>query len=65
MIDGIEWRKAGQSSTQGGECVELSTNIAEVTYICDSKDPHGPRLALRAADLAALVGRIKSGFLDL
>ncbi|MQY05600.1 DUF397 domain-containing protein [Actinomadura macrotermitis] len=64
MIHRIEWRKAGSSKIEG-ECVELSTNATEVTYIRDSKDPHGPRLALRAAGLAALVGRIKSGALDL
>ncbi|MQY05602.1 DUF397 domain-containing protein [Actinomadura macrotermitis] len=64
MIDGIEWRKANNSRTNN-ECVELSTNVADVTLIRDSRDPHGPRLTLRPVGLAVLVGRIKSGALDL
>ncbi|MFC9977995.1 DUF397 domain-containing protein [Spirillospora sp. NPDC127200] len=60
----IEWRKSNHS--QGaGECVEVSTNVADVTLIRDSKDPSGPRLVLGRDDVAGLLGRIKAGALDL
>ncbi|MQY05603.1 DUF397 domain-containing protein [Actinomadura macrotermitis] len=66
MSNDIEWRKSSRSNTStSGECVELSTNVTEVTHVRDSKDSRGPRLTLRPAGLAALVGQIKSGALDL
>ncbi|MFH9423626.1 DUF397 domain-containing protein [Streptomyces sp. NPDC017529] len=41
------WFKSGYSSTDGGECVEIAT-CPHVTYVRDSKDPQGPRLAVGA-----------------
>ncbi|WP_067821666.1 DUF397 domain-containing protein [Actinomadura kijaniata] len=59
MIRTLLWRKASRSGDNGLECVELSTNATDVTYIRDSKDPEGPRLSLPHLDLAHLIHSIK------
>ena len=50
------WRKSSRSSGQGGECVEL----AYAGAMRDSKNPHGPALAV---DLTPLLAAVKSGHL--
>ncbi|GAA1558451.1 hypothetical protein GCM10009678_46830 [Actinomadura kijaniata] len=59
MSGPLEWRKAKRSSDQGGECVELTTNATNVTYVRDSKDQEGPRLTLSRPALAKLIHSIK------
>jgi hypothetical protein len=55
-----EWRKSSRSGPEGGECVELSTNLGKVTRIRDSKNPEGPSLVLGQRGLEALLGRLRS-----
>ncbi|WP_067491195.1 DUF397 domain-containing protein [Actinomadura hibisca] len=62
----IHWRKSSRSQGQGqGECVEVSTNVADATLVRDSKDPSGPHLLLGRDDVAGLFDHIKAGALDL
>ncbi|WP_018656053.1 DUF397 domain-containing protein [Actinomadura flavalba] len=61
----IEWRKSTRSQGDGGNCVELSTNVTEAVRIRDSKNPTGPHLALTRPHLAGLLTDVKSGSLDL
>ncbi|MGI5170568.1 DUF397 domain-containing protein [Spirillospora sp. CA-253888] len=56
----ILWRKASRSTAQGGDCVEVSTNVVDHILIRDSRAPETGHLTLRRATLAALVSRIKS-----
>ncbi|MEU8799097.1 DUF397 domain-containing protein [Spirillospora sp. NPDC048819] len=61
----IHWRKSSHSQGGGqGECVEVSTKTPAL-LIRDSTDPEGPRLSVERGALAALVGHIKAGDLDL
>ncbi|MFI0448585.1 DUF397 domain-containing protein [Actinomadura sp. 6N118] len=64
MNDRVLWRKSKRSSTQGGECVEVSTNTADVTLIRDSKAPASGHLALGSRELAGLMREIKAGRYD-
>lgn len=41
-----EWRKPSRSGTNGGNCVEVATNVTGVVAVRDSKDPSGPRLVV-------------------
>ncbi|MEU5882175.1 DUF397 domain-containing protein [Spirillospora sp. NPDC047279] len=61
MVDRIQWRKSSHSQGGQGECVELSTNVQDVTLIRDSKDPGGACLVVGRRELAALVNDIKAG----
>jgi hypothetical protein len=58
------WRKASRSNTQGGDCVELAALDGKIG-VRDSKNPSAGHLAVAKVELAALVGRIKAGELDL
>ncbi|MGK5556471.1 DUF397 domain-containing protein [Actinomadura kijaniata] len=59
MSGPLAWRKASRSNEEGLECVELSVGTADPTYLRDSKDPEGPRLALPRPALASLIHSIK------
>ncbi|MGI5520317.1 DUF397 domain-containing protein [Micromonospora sp. CA-259024] len=43
-LTGAVWRKSTRSGDNGGNCVEVATNLADVVAVRDSKDPAGPRL---------------------
>jgi hypothetical protein len=40
-----EWMRSSYSTSDGPDCVEVATAPAH-NLVRDSKDPHGPRLAL-------------------
>ncbi|MFD7663041.1 DUF397 domain-containing protein [Streptomyces sp. NPDC059788] len=51
------WVKSSYSDN-GGDCVEVATNLVAsrgVIPVRDSKDPYGPVLTLRSAAFAGLV----------
>lgn len=52
------WVKSSYSNGQGGECIEWAPGHAAATgkyLVRDSKDPHGPHLALTRDGFAGLV----------
>lgn len=46
-LSGAVWRKSTRSGDNGGDCVEVATNLAEVV-VRDSKDSTGPLLTFTA-----------------
>ncbi|MFI0448583.1 DUF397 domain-containing protein [Actinomadura sp. 6N118] len=61
----VQWRKSSRSQQGGqGECVEVSTNTADVTLIRDSRAPASGHLALGSRELAGLMREIKAGRYD-
>ncbi|MGW5414608.1 DUF397 domain-containing protein [Actinomadura geliboluensis] len=58
------WRKSSRSSGGGQNCVEVA-GTPRVVLIRDSKDATGPRHVVTPDVFRDLVGRIKSGRLDL
>ncbi|MFE7615633.1 DUF397 domain-containing protein [Streptomyces sp. NPDC057496] len=57
------WVKSSYSGN-GGTCVEWAPTHASATGIVpvrDSKDPHGPVLAVPAASFASFVAGVKAG----
>ncbi|WP_282698352.1 DUF397 domain-containing protein [Streptomyces sp. CC208A] len=54
-------------SGQGGQCVEVATNLAATigaVPVRDSKTPVGPALALSASAFSAFIESVKGGQLD-
>jgi hypothetical protein len=55
-LTGATWRKSSFSGNNGGQCVEiaavsdLSAGHERMIVVRDSKDPHGPLLALTRED---------------
>ncbi|WP_184544497.1 DUF397 domain-containing protein [Streptosporangium becharense] len=58
------WRKSSRSGSNGGQCVEVATNLPGVVAVRDSKDPGGPKLLFTPADWQAFVGGVKNGEFD-
>ncbi|WP_131736013.1 DUF397 domain-containing protein [Actinomadura roseirufa] len=64
-MEKIQWRKSSHSGSGAqSDCVEVA-NLAGNIGVRDSKDPHGPTIALPAAGFRDLVGWIKRGTYDL
>jgi hypothetical protein len=60
-LTGAQWRKSSRSGNSGGQCVEVADNLPSIVGIRDSKDPHGPRLAVSMAAWAAFAAAVKTG----
>ncbi|MFI5619579.1 DUF397 domain-containing protein [Streptomyces sp. NPDC051567] len=51
-------------SDNGGQCVEVATNLVAprgVVPVRDSKNPHGPALIFRSAAFASFTASVKAG----
>ncbi|MEU5563625.1 DUF397 domain-containing protein [Micromonospora musae] len=48
-LTGAVWRKSTRSGGNGGNCVEVATNLPSIVAVRDSKDPEGPALAFDPA----------------
>lgn len=57
------WRKSSYSAN-GGNCVEVASNLPGIVVVRDSKDPDGPNLALTEQAWSAFIERIKRRVLD-
>jgi Domain of unknown function (DUF397) len=55
-----EWRKASRSSSNGGNCVEVARNLPGIVAVRDSKNPHGPVLAISRDDWADFITHLQS-----
>ncbi|MBO4204829.1 DUF397 domain-containing protein [Micromonospora echinofusca] len=63
MVDltGAQWRKSTRSAGNGGECVEVADNLADVVAVRDSKDPAGPVLTFTPTAWATFVHSTRRG----
>lgn len=43
-LTGAWWRKSRHSGSNGGNCVEVATNLPGIVAVRDSKHPDGPTL---------------------
>jgi hypothetical protein len=65
QLDGAQWRKSSYSGTNGGQCVEVASNLPGTVAVRDSKDTVGPVLAVSDQAWSAFVRGIKRGEFDL
>ncbi|GAA1335701.1 DUF397 domain-containing protein [Actinocatenispora thailandica] len=54
------WRKSSRSGGNGGQCVEVASNLPGVVAIRDSKDPSGPVLVVETPAFRAFAATVKS-----
>ncbi|MEU8328473.1 DUF397 domain-containing protein [Micromonospora sp. NPDC048839] len=57
-LNGARWRKSSRSSGNGGNCVEVADDLADVVGVRDSKDPSGPTLAFTPTAWRAFVSQL-------
>ncbi|MEV5414104.1 DUF397 domain-containing protein [Thermopolyspora sp. NPDC052614] len=60
-----EWRKSSHSGGDGGQCVEVATNLPGVVAVRDSKDPNGPVLSFTTNEWRAFLKNAKGGMLGI
>ncbi|WP_067181510.1 DUF397 domain-containing protein [Microtetraspora niveoalba] len=58
------WRKSARSGANGGNCVEVASNLPGIIAVRDSKDPDGPKLLFSPAEWRAFIGGVKDGDFD-
>ncbi|MBQ0991161.1 DUF397 domain-containing protein [Micromonospora sp. H61] len=55
-LTGARWRKSIRSGPDGGNCVEVASNLPGLVAVRDSKDPTGPALLFPPDAWRAFVG---------
>jgi hypothetical protein len=58
-LSGAIWSKSTRSNN-GGNCVEVATNVPGAVAVRDSKDRRGPRLVFTPAEWQAFTATIKA-----
>ncbi|MGW4426469.1 DUF397 domain-containing protein [Streptosporangium sp. NPDC004631] len=56
-----KWRKSSLSSTNGGNCVEVASNLPGVIAVRDSKNPDGSVLLFARSEWKTFLDSIKVG----
>lgn len=64
-LSAATWRKSSYSNSDGGECVEVSDDFADVVPVRDSKVLHGPALVFPAGGWASFLAAVRSGRLSV
>lgn len=59
------WRKAAKSTGANTGCVEVATNLPDVTAVRDSKRPEGGAHIVSRDAFAAFLSDVKTGRYDL
>ncbi|MEV4467387.1 DUF397 domain-containing protein [Micromonospora echinofusca] len=60
-LTGAVWRKSTRSGDNGGDCVEVATNLPDIVAVRDSKDDRGPALAFVPDVWEAFVKGMRGG----
>ncbi|MFI7147177.1 DUF397 domain-containing protein [Nonomuraea sp. NPDC050022] len=63
-LSGAIWRKSSRSGSNGGQCVEVASNIPGIVAVRDSKNRGGPALIFTPGEWRAFLGGIKDGEFD-
>ncbi|MEU4643986.1 DUF397 domain-containing protein [Micromonospora sp. NPDC023814] len=60
-LTGAVWRKSTRSGGNGGNCVEVATNLPGIVAVRDSKDQAGPVLIYQPATWSAFISAVVGG----
>ncbi|MCA2213273.1 DUF397 domain-containing protein [Jidongwangia harbinensis] len=63
-LTNARWRKSSISSGNGGDCVEVASNLPNLIAVRDSKEPAGPVLLFGRRGWQAFLDGLKSGDFD-
>ncbi|MFF3437366.1 DUF397 domain-containing protein [Streptosporangium sp. NPDC002721] len=54
------WFKSSRSGGNGGDCVEVATNLPGIVAVRDSKNPNGPALTFTPEVWADFITSVKA-----
>ncbi|MFF3333607.1 DUF397 domain-containing protein [Streptomyces sp. NPDC002888] len=63
-LTAASWRKSSYSNQDGGACLDVSDDFADIVPVRDSKIPSGPVLVFPASHWASFVSAVKGGQLS-
>lgn len=64
-LSGAVWRKSTRSGSNGGDCVEVATNLPDVVPVRDTKNRDGGTLTFTPDVWADFIAGVKAGEFDL
>ena len=64
-LTGARWRTSSYSGSNGGNCVEVATNLPGLVAVRDSKDRDGPVLVFTPDEWAAFLHGARDGEFEL
>ena len=64
-LTGAKWHKSTRSGGNGGNCVEVATNLPGIVAVRDTKNRNGGTLIFTRAEWAAFLAGTKDGEFDL
>ncbi|MET8155224.1 DUF397 domain-containing protein [Sphaerisporangium sp. NPDC005289] len=59
-LNEAKWRKSRRSGPDGGQCVEVATNLPGVVAVRDSKDSGGATLACTDTEWHAFIASLRT-----
>jgi hypothetical protein len=59
------WKKSSRSADNGGNCVEVASNLPGIVGVRDSKNPTGPALVFSHSEWSAFLSDVKDREFDL
>jgi hypothetical protein len=63
-LTGACWRTSSYSGNNGGNCVQVATNLPQIIAVRDSKDPHGAWLTFPADAWRLFTDSVKAAALS-
>ena len=64
-LSGARWRKSSRSGGDGGNCVEVATNLDGIVVVRDTKDKKGGTLLFSRNEWTEFIEGVKAGEFDL
>ncbi|GIF08116.1 DUF397 domain-containing protein [Actinoplanes siamensis] len=64
-LSGAVWHKSTRSGGNGGDCVEVATNLPGIVALRDTKDPDGAALVFTRAEWLAFLDGVRAGEFDI
>jgi len=61
ILHGARWRTSSYTNSDGGNCVEVATNLKGVVAVRDSKDRSGPVLVFTRDEWRDFLAAVKAG----
>ncbi|MET8159917.1 DUF397 domain-containing protein [Sphaerisporangium sp. NPDC005289] len=58
-LENARWRKSTHSGSDGGNCVEVASNLTSIVAVRDTKNPSGPALFCTPDNWSAFLSGIK------
>jgi Domain of unknown function (DUF397) len=64
-LSSAQWKKSSRSGNNGGQCVEVASDLPGIVAVRDSKNPSGPALTFAFHEWTAFLASASTGEFDV